>query len=160
LALVCAGALLIAESWLRISVFDPGKCYPRKPGSWGIFRPFDAGTPGVDTDVRITINRHGLRGGPIRRGAAPLWLGVGGSTVEDNRLNDSETWVGRLQARLRTRRPRLWAGNVGKSGTSAIHHALQLEYLLPRLARVETVVVMCGLNDMLYDAGLHLDPYM
>ena len=153
-----AAAVMAAEIYLRAAVFDPGAYYPRKPGSWGVFRPSPEGTPGIEVDARVAINRHGLRGNRLRRGAMPRLLAVGGSTTEETLLNDADTWVGQLQARLRSRHPKAWVGNMGKSGTTALHHALQLERMLPRLPQVRVVVVLCGLNDMLYDSGMHGEP--
>lgn len=151
-------AVISLEILLRIRAFNPQQFYPRRPGSWGVFRPSPEGTPGIVTDAYVVINRHGLRGKGMGLRSQPRILVVGGSTVEDNLLNDPETWVGRLQERLRAYVPRVWVGNMGRAGSSAVHHALQLEWMLPQLKHIDLVVVLCGLNDMLYDGGMHMRP--
>jgi lysophospholipase L1-like esterase len=147
------GALVLGEAAAR-QFFNPAHFYVRTPGWEIVFKPSPTGTPGIHRPARIVINRHGLRGdmpGPGR----PRLVAVGGSTTEDIMLNDADTWTGQLQKLLRADDPQAWVGNMGKSGTNAIHHAMQLDKVLPQLPRIDLVIVLVGLNDMLYDFGIH-----
>src|SRR5262245_52427213 len=147
LALPLAGS----ELYLRSYVFDPGSWYVLTPGWEIVFRPSIAGTPGIAREARTRINRLGLRGDLPDRSSQPRYLAIGGSTTEDIMLDFSESWAGHLQTHLRRCSPNAWVGNAGKSGTNARHHAMQLEKILPRLPRLDVVVMLSGLNDMLFD---------
>jgi hypothetical protein len=143
-----------AELALR-NIFDPNAYYVRQPEWEIVFRPSPQGTPGISEDAHIKINALGLRGEMPTRASTPRILAIGGSTTEDIMLNDAETWTGRLQARLRQCEPNAWVGNMGKAGSNARHHVLQLEKTLPYLPRIDRVIALVGLNDMLFDADLH-----
>lgn len=154
---VVAMALIFlgAELYLRAGAFEPTQYYVRLPGWEIIFHPSPEGTPGVKEDAHIRINALGLRGNMPRGGSAPKILAVGGSTTEDIVLNDPDTWPGRLEAELASCHSAVWVGNMGKAGSNARHHYLQLEKTLPRIPRPDRVIELVGLNDMLFDAGLH-----
>ena len=153
-AVFVAGGAAVSEVVLR-GDFDPMAYYTRMPGWEIIFRPSREGTPGIDEDAHIKINELGLRGDMPTARSSPMILAVGGSTTEDIMLNDADMWTGRLQALLQKCMPNAWVGNMGKAGTNARHHALQIEKILPRLPRMDRVILLVGLNDMLFDAGLH-----
>ncbi len=156
ITIVSTAIFLAGSEWyLRENIFNPNLRFMRTPGWQIVFRPTPEGTPGIFEDAHIKINALGIRGDTPNFNSSPRILAVGGSTTEDVLLNDRKTWVGRLQERLRQDFSRAWVGNAGKAGTSAIHHALLIEEMLPRL-KVERVIVLLGLNDMLYDARIHL----
>ena len=124
--------------------------YIRRPGSRAVMLCHPEGTPGIDRDSEVIINALGLRGRlPDHRDRTKL-LVIGGSTVEDALLNDGETWCDHLAHNLGA-----WVGNMGRSGWTARHHAIQLEKCLPNLPKADAVLVLCGLNDMLADLGCH-----
>lgn len=147
--------LAAVELYLRNYVFDPSKPYVRTPGWQIVFHVSQEGTPGVTEDAHIRINRLGLRGDPPSRGATPSILAIGGSTTEDVVLNDADTWTGRLQSELRRCHATAWVGNAGKAGTNSLHHAMVAEAMVGRL-KLDRVLVLLGLNDMLFDARIHL----
>lgn len=146
-----AAAYAVLHSITNAAPIDEGRYYIRRPGSRAIMRCHPEGTPGIDTDATVEINALGLRGRMPEDRDWPKILVIGGSTVEDALLNDAGTWCGQLEARL----PGSWVGNMGRSGCTARHHALQLEKCLPQLPKADAVVVLCGLNDMLADLGCH-----
>lgn len=134
---------------------DPTRYYIRRPGALGVFlKATGNGTPGLDADAHVQINEYGLRGRLARSTDSLKILAVGGSTVEDNLLNDADMWTGRLEYRLGSG---AWVGNMGRSGTDSRHHVLQLEKAITGLPRPDAILVLCGLNDMLYGAGAHAD---
>jgi lysophospholipase L1-like esterase len=150
---VIAGTFATAE-WLARQQFDPMKYYLRAPGWEIIFNPSPRGTPDINRPAHIVANRLGFRGDMPSAGP-PLMVAIGGSTTEDIMLNDSDTWVGQLQRIMRERQPKAWIGNMGKAGTNAIHHAIAMEKILPDLPHLDRVLVLVGLNDMLFDFRLH-----
>lgn len=121
-----------------------------EPGRRVVVR-HDGGLPGVYRDAEFTINSLGLRGREPGDDATRT-LVLGGSTVEDLALGDAESWAGRLEGRFG---PGAWVGNAGRSGMCLSHHLVQLPELLTALPRLDRVVVMAGLNDMLLNHGLH-----
>jgi lysophospholipase L1-like esterase len=143
------------EYYLRNFVFDPNQYYVYLPGWEIIFHPSQAGLPGVPEDSHVRINSLGMRSKTISSGMTPLVLAVGGSTTEDIVLNDGDTWTGQLEHDLRRCHPVAWVGNMGKAGTNATHHALQLEKILPRLPHLDRILLLVGLNDMLHDSYIH-----
>jgi hypothetical protein len=152
LGLYIAPALLASELYLRHFSFDPFAYYTRLPGFHMIFDADPEAMPGVAHPADYSINRYGLRGTEPISGK---WIVlIGGSTAEDPFLKLENTWAVQLQHLL----PGTWVGNMGKAGTTALCHALALEKILPRLPQVDKVIVYLGLNDMLFDLGLHRPP--
>ncbi|HXF54894.1 MAG TPA: SGNH/GDSL hydrolase family protein [Hyphomicrobiaceae bacterium] len=152
LAVVAGAAVELA---LRARVFDPTKPYVLNPGWQATFCPSSDGTPGIHRKAKTRINRLGLRGEVPRRGALPRVLTLGGSTTEDIMLEFADSWPGLLQSHLRRSHPKAWVGNAGKAGSNARHCAMQLETLLSRIAGIHIVVLLAGLNDLLYDFRIH-----
>lgn len=146
--------MFVAAEWAARQQFDPMKYYLRVPGWEIIFNPSPRGTPDIKRPAHIVANRLGFRGDMPSSGP-PLMAAVGGSTTEDIMLNDSDTWVGHLQRILRENQPNAWVGNMGKAGTNSIHHAIAMEKILPDLPHLNRVLILVGLNDMLFDFGLH-----
>ncbi len=130
----------------------PGRYYIRRPGSRAVMRCHPEGTPGIDRDATVVVNDLGLRGRMPTEADKLKILAIGGSTVEDALLNDGETWCDQLEQHLGSG---AWVGNMGRSGTTARHHAVQIERTLPYLPKPDVILVLCGLNDMLADLGLH-----
>lgn len=133
-------------------MLDPTRYYIRRPGALGVF--LQGSLAGLDGDSHVEINAYGLRGRLDRPTDTLRILAIGGSTVEDNLLNDRDTWTGKLEQRLGSG---AWVGNMGRSGTDSRHHVLQLEKCLRGLPKADAILVLCGLNDMLYGAGAHAD---
>lgn len=126
--------------------------YIRRPGAHATFCGSPEGTPGIERDAVVRINALGLRGPMPSPDDRIKLLVIGGSTVEDMLLNDEDTWCGRLAEYLG---PHAWIGNMGRSGTNARHHAIQLEHTRDYLPKPDATLILCGLNDMLADIGAH-----
>lgn len=133
---------------------NPPRYCIHQPGAVGIL--LRGSLPGLDRDVHLEINAYGLRGRLDRATDTLRVLILGGSTVEDNLLNDDDTWCGRLEYRLGAG---AWVGNMGRAGCYSHHHVLQIARCLPSLPKPDAVLLLCGLNDMLYAAGAHEDGY-
>jgi lysophospholipase L1-like esterase len=149
--LICA---LVGEAYLRAASYDPHRHYIRPPGSFVYRYPDQENFPGASPQAITTINNLGLRGD------MPNWLhrrhilALGSSTTDDELLSLDKTWVFKLQTLL----PYTWVGNAGRSGTTPRHHILQLPEILPYLPKLDEVVMLIGLLDMLFDAGVAFPP--
>jgi GDSL-like Lipase/Acylhydrolase family len=156
-ALFLVGALFTAELYLRATVFDPTKRYILLPG-WEIIRQVSHnGTPGIDRDSHIFINRLGIRGDLPSAQSFPRILALGSSTTMDVALNDSDSWAGQLQTTLRARWPTAWIGNGGRAGATVHHCIAALKEMLNRWPTYDDVIVTLGTSDMLYDLRIHFD---
>jgi lysophospholipase L1-like esterase len=109
--------------------------------------------PGIHRDATFETNALGIRGRLPGDRDESRTLVIGGSTAEDMPLDWSDCWAGRLE-RLLGRKT--WVGNAGRSGMRVHHATCQLEELLPALPKINRVLVLAGLNDMLADYGLHM----
>lgn len=145
-------AYMIAAGITNPAPITSDRYYIRRPGSSATFLPHPIGTLGIGRPSHVTVNALGLRGRMPTDSDHTKLLVIGGSTVEDALLNDEDTWCGQLEQRLG---PGVWVGNMGRSGTTARHHVIQLRETLPYLPKPDAVLVMCGLNDMLADLGCH-----
>jgi lysophospholipase L1-like esterase len=107
---------------------------------------------GLDSAVRYQVNADGVRGRSFGPDSAEYRvLAVGGSTTECVLLNYESSWPALLERRLaRTIDGRtVWVGNVGRSGLTSREHVLHLKYLLAQYPRIDAVVALVGINDML-----------
>ncbi len=137
-------ALAIAEVGLRLiytikdtlCVFPPNLHYEFDPDSSMIHGVY--GKKNFDTD------RMGIRKFDSSNPDGYEILFVGGSTTECLYLDNKETWPYLLSKKLG-----LKGGSIGKSGQTSYDHYIQMRYFVPQLKNLKTVVVMCGLNDML-----------
>ena len=77
-------------------------------------------------------------------------LAIGGSTTICGYLDQSETWTHLLQEILNrnTKRQQVWVGNGGLSGASTSHHLIALQYLPLRQLKIDTVILLIGINDL------------
>lgn len=107
--------------------------------------------PGINGIARFTTNSLGLRGTelPVDSTAVRV-LALGGSTTENLFLDDTETWMARLQDGLDPLPDgrRVWVGSAGRSGMNARDHVVQLGRLLDQLPAMDLVVVLVGVNDV------------
>lgn len=147
LAAAAVGAVIAVEL-LRPPGVPPGAFHLRPPGQRLLFDPDPRWVPGVVGAGALTTNRLGLRGPELPPGgAAYRILCVGGSTTECLYLDDGEAWTGLLPARLaRAWGRRVWVGSAGMSGYSTAEHLPFLERW-ERLAAIDCVVLLAGVND-------------
>lgn len=107
--------------------------------------------PGITGVARFTTNSLGLRGMELPGDSTAVRvLALGGSTTENLFLDDTETWMARLQDGLDPLPDgrRVWVGSAGRSGMNARDHVVQLGRLLDQLPAVDLVVVLVGVNDV------------
>jgi lysophospholipase L1-like esterase len=107
---------------------------------------------GIEGTSRYRVNSLGIRGRPFGPDDSEYrFLAVGGSTTECALLDDGEAWTVLLEMALDPMRDgrRVWVGSVGRSGLTTREHVLHLERLLPEYPRIDAVLSMVGVNDML-----------
>lgn len=137
-------SLGLGELALRLTA--PERYYVWEPGTRQVFRPMPSIMPGVEGESRFFINEHGLRGDPFSPDQDYRILAVGGSTTECLYLDEAEAWPRLLQERLG---PRVWVGNVGKSGQMTRNHVVQVEKLTRQYPRIDAVLLLAGVNDLM-----------
>lgn len=152
LALVVSLTLTLAlvEAILRVAFPAQTHYYVWPPRTKKALRPDPAHMPGVSGDNHFTVNTQGIRGKELGPDAEYRLLAIGGSTTECLYLDDPEAWpalVGQALPQTADDRP-VWIGNVGKAGTYSRDHVVQLEHLAPQLPRLDTVLVLVGINDL------------
>jgi len=152
-AVLMALAVAAFEAYWRRFGFDPNAYYTWPPGFHMVFKADPQAMPGVAGPADFLINGLGLRG-DVPGLRQRRYLAIGGSTTEDAFLKLENSWTYQLQRRMAGS----WVGNMGKAGTNSRHHALAAERILPRLPNIDVVIVLVGLNDMLFDLGLHHPP--
>jgi hypothetical protein len=118
---------------------------------------------GDSGQARVTTNRWGMRGDdpPADWEAWDTWIAVGSSTTLCPYQDDARAWPSRLQARLRSKRPRTWIGNAGIDGVTAISLEAMLDRIV-REAQPHGVLILPGGPEMageLSDAGRRGNPY-
>ncbi len=143
--------LALLEALLRI--FAPSASYfvlvPET--DWTIAEAPDV-VRGIEGISRYRVNPRGIRGRAFGPDASEYrMLAVGGSTTECAQLDDTEAWTAVLEKSLDPTKDdrRVWVGNVGRSGQTSREHVLHLEHLLPEYPRIDDVLSMVGVNDML-----------
>jgi hypothetical protein len=107
---------------------------------------------GIEGVSHYRVNSSGIRGHPFGPDRSEYGiLAVGASTTECAQLDDTEVWTSLLERALDPMPDgrRVWVGNVGRSETTTREHALQTEHLLPEYPRIDVVLSMVGVNDLL-----------
>ena len=150
LVLFAAAAELLARALL------PSHYYVWPPGFSRTSEPEPGTVLGISGASRLTINAEGMRGDPM--GSTPRYriLAVGGSTTICGYLDDSEAWPYLVQQRANNAigRDAVWVGNVGRPGHTTALHVLQVETLLRQYPRIDAVVLLVGINDLLLHLAL------
>ena len=148
---VVAG-LLVLEFMARLVVPVPRGYFLLLPDTRPGFRlpaGLLAGVPGGLP--RHSINSQGVAADPLSPRDAYRILAIGGSTTACNALDGPLTWPARLQAMLAERQPHghVWVGNLGKEGLNTRHHLVTISRFLPQHPRVDAVIFLVGVNDLL-----------
>jgi lysophospholipase L1-like esterase len=131
----------------RVNIYVPNR---RPPGSRTI-RPNPEIVHGLSREVTFTVGRFGFRSArPVSlrkpEGVTRI-MAVGGSTTENNLLDDSEVWTEVLHGRLARQRPGVEVINVGRSGdTTRDHIAVLAQRLVP--FEPDIVIFLVGVNDL------------
>jgi len=148
--LVIPIGLIGLEIALRIGWYNPHHFYVRTPGTLIIRDNSSSGLRGASLRPVIATNKLGLRGGLPGRAKVRM-LAVGGSTTECALLDHHKTWPHQLQVKS----SRAWVGNAGKAGNNCHHHLVALQKILPQLPKLDRVLILPGLTDMLFDFQIH-----
>lgn len=158
-----AAALAAAELVLRRGAARATRHYVWEPSFERVFHPDPDLVPGVSGPSRFMTNALGLRGDELGPESDYRVLALGGSTTECLMLDQEEAWPQLVQTILNQDpavRRRVWAANAGASGRHTRDHVVQLECLLPELPRIDCVVMLAGVNDLLLvlSEGERYDP--
>jgi lysophospholipase L1-like esterase len=148
-ALSAVLGLALVETGLRI--LQPDRFHPYYPDSVHHVYPSEEITPGVAGVSRFSTNSFGTRGREPSGRERLRILTIGGSTTADSLLDDSEAWPAVLEERLDAEagvEGFVWVANSGVDGLNSHHHLMHAKYLLPRLPRMDYVIVYAGANDM------------
>jgi lysophospholipase L1-like esterase len=148
LAGLALGAAIV-EACCRLALDDGYYVWP--PGLEMTLEPDPEIVPGVSGTSRLTINGLGMRGDAFGDDPQYRILAVGGSTTWCAYLDDAETWPQLVEERLDAvlGSGAVWVGNVGKPGHTTVQHVLQVEKLLEQHPRIDAVVLLVGVNDLL-----------
>jgi len=155
LALILGGTgagIVLCAIIVTIVYRPPGKFYVHPPGFETTIKPI-AGrhVPGVHGEARFKINSQGMRGNEFSDEQGYRILVLGGSTVICVALDETEVWTRLVQDSLNELRPDLnvWVGNAGRSGLTTRSHVVQVKFLLPQLPRIDAVLLLIGINDLM-----------
>jgi lysophospholipase L1-like esterase len=153
LAAVSAVVALGAAELLLRAVVPPSRGYfVLPPGADWTLVAAPGLLPGVEGVQHIRVNPSGVRGRTFGDDHAEYRiLAVGGSTTRCGSLDETEAWPHLLEAQLGSTMDGrdVWVGNVGKDGATTRDHVLHLKYLLPQYPRIDAVVSLVGVNDMI-----------
>ena len=139
-----------AEIVLRLSSRELGRYYIWPPYLRRVCKPMPKMMPGISGVSRFWVNSYGIRGDEFSDQQTYRVLAMGGSAMECLYLDQEESVSGRLQERLQKNvSSHVWVGSVGASGKRADDHVLHIEHLLPQYPRIDAVVVLVGVNDLL-----------
>jgi len=166
LAISILVAFVIAESVLRI--FYPAQLhyYVWPPHLRHTFTPDTTILSGISTHSLFTINSYGVRTGggnfnremnilqnPVHKNIAGnrYCLCLGGSTTECLYLDDNKTWEAQIarHALGASDTTLKFMGNIGKSGCTSTDNYIHLKYSVPQYKKINTVILMVGINDLL-----------
>ncbi|MYD70462.1 MAG: hypothetical protein F4W89_06930 [Acidobacteria bacterium] len=152
-----AVALVTSEIYLRLTA--PVGFYVWPPNHRAAFDPAPGAMPGVTGVSRFIISADGVRGRRLKISDGYRILVVGGSTSECLYLDQGEAWPAIVETSLQKAlgRSDIWVGNVGRSGRSTRDHRLQVARLLDQLPRIDVVILLVGINDLLLRLRLDLD---
>lgn len=114
------------------------------------FRPSPDLMPGITGESRFKTSSLGLRAEELTSAHTYRILALGGSTTECLYLDQSETWPQLLQDSINGSEgaPHTWVGNAGMSGRNSRHHVTALRYLPLASMKIDTVILLAGVNDM------------
>jgi lysophospholipase L1-like esterase len=145
-------ALVTVEIALRATVPPTRSYFVSAPGTDYTLTPPPGLLTGVHGTAHFRVNAVGVRGRPFGADDAEYRiLAVGGSTTRCTVLDSTEAWPYLLEHQLGQTADRrsVWVGNVGKDAATSREHVLQVKYLLKQYPRIDAVVVLVGVNDML-----------
>lgn len=142
-AAICeAGVRWLAPSFNRYLILPP---HMRTT-----FHPRAGAMPGVEGPSRFITNAFGIRGEEFTDDQTYRVLALGGSSTECLYLDQSEAWPAVLEGRLNALdRGTVWVGNAGSTGKHTRDHLLHVKYFVPQLPRIDAVILLVGVNDLM-----------
>ena len=146
-----AAGLVLSEIAARLVLRQPPGYFLLPPNSRDKMRIPSSMLVDMPPMARHSINAQGVRGDPLGSEQEYRILAIGGSTTACGALDAQQTWPARLQTILNDRSPRrhIWVGNLGKDGLSTRHHLVTMSRFLPQHPKVDTVLFLVGVNDLL-----------
>lgn len=145
-------ALLVCEVVLQFvirSIHTKGY-YLWPPNIKAVFKPSPDIMPGVSGNAELKTSSLGIRGDELTPQHTHRILAIGGSTTICGYLDQSETWTSLLQETLNRNAQKqcVWVGNGGMSGLNTNHHVMAVQYLPLRELKIDTVIILTGVNDL------------
>jgi lysophospholipase L1-like esterase len=105
--------------------------------------------PGISGHSIFSVNNEGMRGDNYSLKYDYRIIAVGGSTTECLYLDQSESWPYLVQNILQNKeKPKVFVGNIGKSGHNTRHHYYQIKNLLEQYPDIDLVLLLVGINDL------------
>lgn len=159
-----AALLVVCEAALRVFYQHKdrsGFCVLR-PNLRKVFHPAPGVMPGVSGESRFYVNSSGIRGEEFASSQKYRILTLGGSTTECLYLDGEKTWQGILHRKLNGLNLfNVWVGNAGSSGKTTRDNIMHMKYLLPQYPKIDTIIVLAGVNDLSLrlEMGKDYDPY-
>ena len=121
-----------------------------RPNTTYKFTMDTANIKGWDDSSVVKINKDGYRGNIYDPTANYHILVLGASTTECFLLDETKTWTSLLEKKVsKSLNKKIWIGNLGKSGINSQHHIEQLKTLVPIFSKIDLIIVLMGVNDML-----------
>lgn len=150
-----AATVVAGDQLLAPRLLPPPGYYVKPPGQVWVAELGQGVLPGVNGTATCRFTADGIRADPFDEADRYRILCIGGSTTECAALDTGEAWPQLLQDRLRAAAPSLhaWVGNAGGSGLNTRQHILIEEHVVPRLPRVDAVVQLAGINDLMMRIG-------
>jgi lysophospholipase L1-like esterase len=139
----------VLELGLRV-MRESGRFYPYYPNTETVVYPSPEIARGVTGAAYFTTNSFGCRG-PELAGEQHRMLVVGGSTAACTLLDNGEEWPHLIMDRVNEhfhRKDYLWVTNAGMDGRNSRHHLMLAKYLVPKIPKLDHVLVYCGFNDI------------
>jgi hypothetical protein len=148
------GVLVIAVLELSLRAYfarsRQDKYFVHPPALHKAYRPMLGLFSGTADIIHFQTNAHGIRGDEFQADQAYRILTIGGSTTECQFLDQEKTWPAVLQEKLnRPHAPKVWVGNIGKSGLCCREFYMHMKYLLPQYPQIDRIVVLTGVNNFL-----------
>jgi lysophospholipase L1-like esterase len=144
---MCGG---LAEGLLRLLSPVNTRYMAIPPNLDMLWSPTSVSMPGVNGRSRYQTSSMGIRGVEFDSLDRYRILAIGGSTTENLYLDQDETWTLRVGAALNALpgAPKIWMGDVGRSGHTSRSHLLHVRHLPPQLPKISAVVMLVGVNDL------------
>jgi len=120
------------------------------PGQTAIYRPSEAGTPGVSGAGRFRINSLGMRSDEPPADRKQTIYVFGCSTAIELFRDQERAWPQQIQTKLNRvpGEPKTWVGNLASPAKTALHNLLTFQYLVPDLPRPDIFLNQIGGCDL------------